>query len=111
MFAPGELAGARWGEERREPAKPARAPGRAFFWFLFFARAKKRNLPWVSHPQVAVEIARKARDTIYCLDARLRGHDNDVAGAEAPAIMLLIPPKAAQQNHRVILNVPPVATH
>jgi hypothetical protein len=24
----------------------------------------QRNLPWVSHPQVAVEIARKARDTI-----------------------------------------------
>ena len=23
-------------------------------WFLFFARAKKRNLPWVSHPRACV---------------------------------------------------------
>jgi hypothetical protein len=47
-----------------------------FFWLLFFAQAKKSNLPWVSHPQVAFELARKTRDTIQDLDARLRGHDN-----------------------------------
>jgi len=38
-----------------------RHPGRAFFWFLFFARAKKRNLPWVSHPQV---IRRRRRHNV-----------------------------------------------
>jgi hypothetical protein len=26
--------------------------GVCFFWLLFFAQAKKSNLPWVSHPQV-----------------------------------------------------------
>jgi len=31
---------------------------------------------WVADPQVAFEIARKARDAIQDLDARLRGHDN-----------------------------------
>ena len=39
-YAPGELASARWGEERR---KGSRAPGRAFFRLPFFARAKKGN--------------------------------------------------------------------
>jgi len=28
--------------------------GVCFFWLLFFAQAKKSNLPWVSHPQVCV---------------------------------------------------------
>ena len=32
--------------------------------------------PAVREPQVAVEIARQARDTFQGLDARLRGHDN-----------------------------------
>jgi hypothetical protein len=81
------LASARWGEERREPAKPACTPGRAFFWFLFFARAKKRNLPWVSHPQVAVEIARKARDTIQDLDSRFRGNDRKPKAAHQAAFV------------------------
>jgi hypothetical protein len=44
-----------------QPAGPA-SPGRAFFWSLFFARAKKSDLPWVSHPQVAVQRARRALD-------------------------------------------------
>src|SRR5512147_2304767 len=52
--------------QRRDP-KPRRRgsgrhPGRAFFWFLFFARAKKRNLRWVSHPQVAVHHRRRRFD-------------------------------------------------
>jgi hypothetical protein len=66
------LASAQWGEERKGRS---RAPGRAFFWSLFFARAKKRDLPWVSHPQIAYEIARLARDTIYTLDPGLRRDD------------------------------------
>ena len=47
------------GEKRKEYSA---APGRAFFWFLFFARAKKRNLPWVSHPQVVFQHRRKRFD-------------------------------------------------
>jgi hypothetical protein len=42
----------------------------------FFARAKKETRPRCGEPQLVVEIARKARDTIQSLDARLRGHDN-----------------------------------
>ncbi len=61
------------GEKRRGFS---RHPGCPFFWSLFFGQAKKSDLPWVSHPQVAVEITCKARDTIQSLDARLRGHDN-----------------------------------
>jgi len=37
---------------RREAQRGVAPFGACFFWFLFFARAKKRNLPWVSHPQV-----------------------------------------------------------
>ena len=52
----------------------------------FFARAKKETRPRCGEPQLAVEIAREARDTIQNLDSRLRGNDNNVAGAEPPAI-------------------------
>jgi len=64
--------------DRRTPGTKefSRAPGCLFFWQLFFGQAKKSYLPWVSHPQVAVEIARQARDNIQSLDARLRGHGN-----------------------------------
>jgi hypothetical protein len=41
----------------------------------FFARAKKETRPRCGEPQLGFEIARKARDTIQNLDARLRGHD------------------------------------
>jgi hypothetical protein len=43
-------------------AGEVRHPGRAFFWFLFFARAKKRNLPWVSHPQVCAAEGRSTKN-------------------------------------------------
>jgi hypothetical protein len=72
LFAPCELRSARSGEKRK--GKSA-APGRPFFWSLFFGQAKKSDLPWVSHPQLGFEIARQARDTIYTLDLRLRGDD------------------------------------
>jgi hypothetical protein len=55
------------------PARDARL-GQGL-WSLFFARAKKRDLPWVSHPQIAYETARLARDTIYTLDPGLRRDD------------------------------------
>jgi hypothetical protein len=32
------------------------ATGADFFWLLFFAQAKKSNLPWVSHPQVCIAV-------------------------------------------------------
>jgi len=44
-----------------------------------FARAKKRNPPAVREPQLTVEIARKARDTIQGLDSRFRGNDGNVS--------------------------------
>ncbi len=44
--------------------------GACFFWFLFFARAKKRNLPWVSHPQVAFERSRAKRAIPYQTERR-----------------------------------------
>jgi hypothetical protein len=34
-----------------------------FFWLLFFAQAKKSNLPWVSHPQVCFSAVREAHTT------------------------------------------------
>jgi hypothetical protein len=40
--------------------------GVCFFWLLFFAQAKKSNLPWVSHPQVCVA----AGDTKSLLSSR-----------------------------------------
>ena len=43
----------------------------------------QRNLPWVSHPQVHVAEGDTMKKPpkgqlliVYCLDARLRGHDN-----------------------------------
>jgi len=74
------------------------APGGPFFWSLFFGQAKKSDLPWVSHPQVAIEIARKARDTIQDLDPRFRGDDDNVAGAEPPAINLLTRARSAHEK-------------
>jgi hypothetical protein len=65
-----------------------RHPGCPFFWSLFFGQAKKSDLPWVSHPQVVVEIARKARDTIQGLDSRFRGNDG----------MIGLPPSRELQN-------------
>jgi hypothetical protein len=82
------LASAGAGEKRKGYSA---APGRAFFWFLFFARAKKRNLPWVSHPQVIrrrrrhnEKAAQRAAFVIQTLDSRLRGNDglNETSFAE-----------------------------
>jgi len=47
--APGELVERPVGRGTEEAF--ARS-GVCFFWLLFFAQAKKSNLPWVSHPQV-----------------------------------------------------------
>jgi hypothetical protein len=54
--APGELVERPVG--RGTEGDVARS-GVCFFWFLFFAQAKKRNLPWVSHPQVAFHHRRR----------------------------------------------------
>ena len=66
--APGELVERPVGRGTEEAL--ARS-GVCFFWILFFARAKKSNLPWVSHPQVI-----RGRSPL----------DKSCAGAEPPAI-------------------------
>ena len=78
-------------EPEARSVRPAswRAPGgarnarsfralRAAFSFVAFFWPNKRKPPRVqgrSHPQIAFEIARKARDTFKNLDSRLRGND------------------------------------
>jgi hypothetical protein len=47
----------------------------------FFARAKKETRPRCGEPQLAVEIARAARDTIYTLDSRFRENDRKFRGS------------------------------
>ena len=67
-FAPGEL-GERLiarGAQGTARCVGGEATGACFFWFLFFARAKKRNLPWVSHPQVAFYRRRSRHNMLFC---------------------------------------------
>ena len=59
---------------------------------------------WVADPQVAVEIAREARDTIQDLDARIRGHDNKGGfraddGSRGSATQQYTRPQSARLNY------------
>ena len=86
---------ARPGCEQGTYAMLARRSDRVSFSLVPFSWTSKRKEPRVqgrSHPQLAFEIARKARDNIQNLDSRLRGNDSYVAGAEPPAISLSVPP-------------------
>jgi hypothetical protein len=49
----------------RSAGRKSRHPGCPFFWSLFFGQAKKSDLPWVSHPQVAFERGRSSLDKIF----------------------------------------------
>ena len=62
-------------ESARDP-KPRRRgsvrhPGRAFFWFLFFARAKKRNPPAVREPQLQTAAEGRSTKNISRIPLRL----------------------------------------
>ena len=94
------------------PAEARRAGNRAPYarrsdWGVlslvsFFARAKKETRPRCGEPQLAVEIARAARDTIQDLDSRFRGNDGIRTRANISTPPSPIPPKLS--------NPPPLDT-
>jgi hypothetical protein len=82
--APGAYA-RRVGERRFSREAQGEVGGsRVPFLFVAFLGQTNKKRPRVQgrgHPQLAVEIACKARDTIQDLDARVRGHDRKTKAA------------------------------
>jgi hypothetical protein len=98
------------GPKAAEARESLRHPGRAFFWFLFFARAKKETRPRCGEPQLGFEIARLARDTIQTLDPRFRGDDNKHGFRGNDQINNLYEPWHPMPRLPSIYSCPPVPT-
>jgi hypothetical protein len=96
LLAAGELGERPASRGAQGTARIARGerPGRAFFWVLFFARAKKSTSPAVREPQLSFLSRARCARTILRLNSGLRRNDNNTSGS---ATHKYTRPKAARQ--------------